>query len=613
MRRKITDTTFGKMTVAYLLFGVIPLFLLSLLFFSRFTDNIRETMIRNYAQINGYFARNVEDIMESADTAMAELYNYETDGGESLAAVLKDGNLTDGERSVEVDGALKEVMSQSKHIASARFVDVDGRIYSVYYNQEKTLRNDAGYYTQMSIISQDEMRDLRVLRTTEESNICINSDDFIFVLVRNYMDTTSIDRTYSTPLGTLFVDINVDVLEDLVNKIGLEKGSLYICNPKEVHYVYSQNRKDYMDGRNPLGEKVMTQLKDAKDSEGYEKIDGNWIFYARIMDTDEYAVLKVNDAEAMGYYFSNRTMMAVILLFSCIFLVLLYIMFSTKMSAPIRKVREAMKEVESGQMDVRLEINSHDEMEIIADGFNKMVERLNDYINQVYVARICQKDAELNALKMQIQPHYLYNTLDVIRMTALEENDEKTAELLECLARQLRYVMGEHTDCIVLKDELQALREYFVIMKVRYEGRIQLSVQVSDEDAELYIPKLLLQPVVENAIRHGLREKNGEGTVAIRVERKEDHLEIVVMDDGIGMDEEQVRIMQETLDNPEVGKADANGRLSVGMKNVYDRIKLNCGREYGFRIESFLGVGTIVTYRLPIWEEPENVESSDRR
>ena len=270
MRRRITDTTFGKMTVAYLLFGVIPLFLISLLFFSRFTDNIRETMIRNYAQINGYFARNVQDIMESADAAMAELYNYETDDGESLAAVLKNSNLTDGERSLEVDEALKEVMSKSKHIASTRFVDINGKIYSVYYNQEKTLRNDAQYYTQMRIIAQDEMRDLCVLRTTEESNICINSDDFIFVLVRNYMDTTSINRAYSTPLGTLFVDINVNVLENLVDKIGLEKGSLYICNPKEKHYVYSQDRKDYLDGRNPLGEKVMAQLK---GSEGYEKID----------------------------------------------------------------------------------------------------------------------------------------------------------------------------------------------------------------------------------------------------------------------------------------------------------------------------------------------------
>ena len=609
MRKKIFDTTFGKLTVAYVFFGMIPLLLLSLLFFSRFTDSVRETMIRNYTQINGYFARNVGDIIGSADDAMAELYNYESERGESLAVVLKDDKISDGERAVQVVSVLNDVMSQSKYIASTRFVDFNGQIYSAYYNQEKTLRNDAEYYTQMSIIPQDRLRDLRVLGTTEESNICINTDDFIFVLVRNYMDTTSMDRAYNTALGTLFADINVDVLDDLVSKMGLEKGNLYVCNPQEKQYVYSQDRKDYTDGRNPLGETVMSHLT---DSEGYEKIDDNWVFYAKVTGTDDYAVLTVSDAEAMGYYFSNRTMMVVILLFSCIFLVLLYIIFSTRMSAPIKKVQNAMRQVEGGQMDVRLEINSHDEMEIIADGFNKMVERLNDYINQVYVARICQKDAELNALKMQIQPHYLYNTLDVIRMTALEENDEKTAELLECLAHQLRYVMGEHTDCIVLRDELQALREYFVIMKVRYEGRIGLNIQVSDEDAELYIPKLLLQPVVENAIRHGLREKDGEGTVAIRVARKEDYLEIVVMDDGVGMDEEQVRIMQETLDNPEVGKADANGRLSVGMKNVYDRIKLNCGREYGFRIESFLGVGTIVTYRLPIWEEPENVESSDR-
>ena len=609
MRKKLFDTTFGKLTVAYVFLGVIPLLLLSVLFFSRFTDSVRETMIRNYAQINGYFARNVGDIIESADDAMAELYEYETNLGESLAAVLKDTERSDGERALEVVNALNSVMSQSKHIASTRFVDFNGHIYSVYYNQEKTLRNDAEYYTQMSIIPKDRLRDLRVLGTTEESNICINTDDFIFVLVRNYMDTTSMNRAYNTALGTLFADINVDVLDDLVKKIGLEKGKLYICNPEESHYVYSQDRKDYLDGRNPLGKKVMAHLT---DDEGYEKIDDNWIFYAKITGTEEYAVLALSDVEAMGYYFSNRTMMVVILLFSCIFLVLLYIIFSNRMTEPVRKVQEAMKQVENGQMDVRLEIDSHDEMEIIADGFNKMVERLNDYINQVYVARICQKDAELNALKMQIQPHYLYNTLDVIRMTALEENDETSAELLECLAHQLRYVMGEHTDCIVLRDELQALREYFVIMKVRYEDRIGLSIQVSDEDTQLYIPKLLLQPVVENAIRHGLREKDGEGPVAIRVERKEDFLEIVVRDDGVGMDEEQVRIMQESLDDPEIGKVDANGCLSVGMKNVYDRIKLNCGKEYGFRIESFLGVGTIVTYHLPVWEEPENVESSDR-
>lgn len=609
MKKKLFATTFSKLTVAYIFFGVIPLFVLGMLFFVRFSANIRETMIRNYAQINGYFARNVEDIIESADDAMGTLYDYETEDGDTLAAVLKDDSLSEGERAVHVVDALNQTMSQSSYIASTRFADYRGQIYSVYYNQEKTLRNDAESYTRMGLISADKMRDLRILGTTEESNICVNSDDFIFVLVRNYMDTTSMDRAYNTPLGILFVDMNVDVIGDLVQKVGLDKGNIYVCNPTDGNYLYSSNQKDYLDGRNPLGENVMSHLT---GTEGYEKIDDNWVFYRQIRNTDEYAVLTVNDAEAMGYYFSNRTMMAVILLFSCVVLITLYIMFSNRMSAPIRKVREAMKEVEGGQMDVHLDINTHDEMEIIADGFNKMVEKLQDYINQVYVAQICQKDAELNALKMQIQPHYLYNTLDVIRMTALDQEDEKTAELLECLAHQLRYVMGEHNERIRLRDELQMLREYFVIMKVRYEGRINLHIQISNEDLDLYILKMLLQPVVENAIKHGLREKSGEGSVAIRVSRNEDILEIVVMDDGIGMEENQVRQMQEILDVPEIGYIGEDGHVSIGMKNVYDRIKLNCGKEYGFRVESVKGVGTIVSYRLPIWEEPEDVESSDR-
>ncbi|MEI3340229.1 MAG: ATP-binding protein [Eubacterium sp.] len=116
--------------------------------------------------------------------------------------------------------------------------------------------------------------------------------------------------------------------------------------------------------------------------------------------------------------------------------------------------------------------------------------------------------------------------------------------------------------------------------------------------------------MVENAIRHGLREKEGNGTVAITVTRKTEYLEIVVMDDGVGMEEEQVRRMQEVLDYPQPGYV-GDGDVSVGMKNVYDRAKLNCEKEYGFTISSVKGMGTIVTYRLPIWEEVTDVQSSD--
>lgn len=606
MKRKRIHTTFTKMTVAFVAFGMTPLLLLSILFFARYMNSMQETMISNYSQINRYFAQNVEDVIIPADMAMKRLYEYETESGEGLSVVLKDKKMSDSERAIHVMNALHEVMAQSEYISSERFVDVKGKVYSLYSDQNKTLRNDAGFYSRMSVIEEENMRDLKILRTTEESNICVNSDDFVFVQVRNFMDTSSIKNVYSNPLGTLFVDINVERVDSLVKKLDLNKGSFYVYNPEDNHYIYSQDRKDYMDGRNPL--KFARDI--LKGESGYEKRGDQWVFYQQIATTDEYAVLCLHKSEIIGDFFQTRTMMILILSFSCGILFIFYMMFSNWMSAPTRKLKDAMEQVENGNLDVHVEMNTNDEMEYVADGFNRMTEKLKDYISQVYVAEICQKDAELNALKMQIQPHYLYNTLDVIRMTALEENGDKTAELLECLAHQLRYVMGKHNERITLREELDVLREYFFIMKVRYEDRIMLHVHVANEDMDLIVPKMLLQPVVENAIRHGLREKEGNGTVAITVTRKTEYLEIVVMDDGVGMEEEQVRRMQEVLDYPQPGYV-GDGDVSVGMKNVYDRVKLNCGKEYGFTISSVKGMGTIVTYRLPIWEEVTDVQSSD--
>ena len=338
-------------------------------------------------------------------------------------------------------------------------------------------------------------------------------------------------------------------------------------------------------------------------SRGLFKEQSHWIFYEQIGQTPEYAVLKINDRYISGAFMKNGILFLMILLFSGGVLTVLYMLFSRWMNAPVRQIKAAMEAVENGNLDVQVDIRTKDEMAYVAEGFNKMVKELQSYIDQVYVARICQKDAELNALKMQIQPHYLYNTLDVIRMTALAEQDEKTAGLLEALARHLRYVMGRQQDRVPLKQELQFMWDYASIIKVRYEDRIKIEIAVEKKDMDLRIPKLILQPIVENCIKHGLREKEGTGHVVIHVERKADFLEIVVMDDGVGMKEEQVVKMQEVLDHPKIGYTGDDGIISVGMKNVYDRIKLNCGREYGFTIQSVEGMGTIVTYCLPIWEE----------
>ncbi len=599
MKRVIQNTTFTKMMFTFIGLGLVPMLLLSMMFLERYSRYLENTAVSNYSQITRYFSKNVDAILDSADEAMLGLYEYETDEEKSLADVLKDDSLSQSDRAACVTEMFQEVVARSPYISSLRFVDQRGTIYSMYKDQSKIMRKDAKAFYTSSKVMEGDVRSLRILRTMDESDICINTEDFIFHMVRCYMDTSSTAKARKEVLGTLFLNINVTVIAEQMAEMETQEGRFYVYDPKEHCYLYSQDQADYLNGADPLA----LEASMITGSRGLFKEQSHWIFYEQIGQSPEYAVLKIDDRYISGAFMKNGILFLMILLFSGGVLTVLYMLFSRWMNAPVRQIKAAMEAVENGNLDVQVDIRTKDEMAYVAEGFNKMVKELQSYIDQVYVARICQKDAELNALKMQIQPHYLYNTLDVIRMTALAEQDEKTAGLLEALARHLRYVMGRQQDRVPLKQELQFMWDYASIIKVRYEDRIKIEIAVEKKDMDLRIPKLILQPIVENCIKHGLREKEGTGHVVIHVERKADFLEIVVMDDGVGMKEEQVVKMQEVLDHPKIGYTGDDGIISVGMKNVYDRIKLNCGREYGFTIQSVEGMGTIVTYCLPIWEE----------
>jgi len=216
--------------------------------------------------------------------------------------------------------------------------------------------------------------------------------------------------------------------------------------------------------------------------------------------------------------------------------------------------------------------------------------------------------AELNALKMQIQPHYLYNTLDMIRMSALSQNDAETARLIESLSRQLRYMMGTHQDKVTLRQELDNLQEYSILMSTRSEGRIRIRMEAADCDLGLYIPKLLLQPFVENAVKHGLKDKPDGGTILIEAIRLPDTLQIMIFNDGKPIEPERLNHIRTFLETSPLGAKDEGGIVSIGMKNTYDRIKINCGNEYGFTIDSDETAGVVVTIRLPIWKEEKGYE-----
>ena len=600
-RRFAPRTTYQKMLRGFLLLGVLPLLVLGLIYFMRFRITTENVMVENYAQINRYFAERVDDVLDAVDEAEGKIYDYADSSQLTVADVLLSEDVSENDRMLTIQNALEYSMAGCAYISSERFCDLNGRIYSVYSDQEKVMRADAGKFTAFRNQAGENMdvRDLVVFETMPEESICVSSDDYIFSVSRNYMDISRVEMTKSHVLGTLYADVDVSILENLTREMDVSNGTFYIYDPADGDYLFAEDQAVYRREADPLG----SYGSSITGTEGIIKNRGEILLYQQIGGLDQYSVLLLDGREISGALFQGKVILLLILCFVAFASLLLYMWFSNRLLEPAIKVKEAMEEVQRGNLDVQVSVNTEDEMQDIADGFNRMTADLKTHIEKVYVAEIMQKDAQLNALRMQIQPHYLYNTLDVIRMTALDNRDPETARMLESLAFQLRYVMGDYTDRISLGDELKMLEEYFVIMRVRYENRINLYMEVPEEHRSYMIPKLILQPIVENAVRHGLRPKKNGGTIEIRSQVRDGDLHIIVMDNGIGIEPERLSRILELLGDRDITAGVKTGEISVGMKNVYDRIRILCGEDYGYSIESVPDFGTVVTYHLPVWRE----------
>ena len=284
-----------------------------------------------------------------------------------------------------------------------------------------------------------------------------NTDDNVFSIVRNYFDVSTTANAQSKVLGTIYVDINENVFDEYTESLDVGKhGNIYIYNPEKGNYLYSTDKTLYEEAAD-----VFLAYKGYFEGENSSVSAGSMrLIYRKLGDTGYYIVISTLIDDIRSGYMENISLMVVILLVFLFVLVAIYSIYSGRLSGPARTLKNAMREVQVGNFDVEVDIRTNDEFQYLGEGFNKMLHDLKYYINQVYEAKLSQNIAEINALKMQIQPHFLYNTLDVIRMTALENNDSKTAELLESLSDQMRYVTDnkDYYDMARDKEDFQAIQ-----------------------------------------------------------------------------------------------------------------------------------------------------------
>jgi two-component system sensor histidine kinase YesM len=273
------------------------------------------------------------------------------------------------------------------------------------------------------------------------------------------------------------------------------------------------------------------------------------------------------------------------------------ILISRRVTGPLRLIFQSMKKIEMGDFNTQIPVVSKDEIGELARRMNKMAENIDLLIKKVYKADFKNQEARFIALRAQINPHFLYNTLESMDALALKEETWKLHQMIESLAIMLRYALHAK-EYVMLKDEMKHLEAYLNIQKIKYADHLKIMIQISDRDYFVRMPQLILQPIVENSFKYGLFHKNHKNVLSLYTERGPSTLRIHIIDNGVGTEVERLTAILNPLDENKQLSSD-----KIGLYNVHHRIKLIFGDQYGVELKSKLGYWFKVTITIPIEEE----------
>ena len=310
----------------------------------------------------------------------------------------------------------------------------------------------------------------------------------------------------------------------------------------------------------------------------------------------------------------NIWISSVFLCLVCIIIALILIIFISKnITGRVLNLIKKIKNIIDNNFIVEASITGKDEIGTLENNFIDMVHKIHNLIHEVYIANLKIKDTELNyqkiqtekrkaeiiSLQGQINPHYLFNTLETIRMSLVLSSDKKNADIVAAFAESFRLCIDNKKDIYTIREELLFIENYFTIQKYRLRDNISFKVEIPDSMLDYSIPKLILQPLVENAVYHGIEMKGDKGTVVIKAFESEGDIHIIVSDDGIGISETVLGKLINDL-NSEADSQEQSGWKKIALRNVHARLRLIYGEAYGLKITSKLGEGTMVEINFPV-------------
>jgi len=392
--------------------------------------------------------------------------------------------------------------------------------------------------------------------------------------------------------GVLLVDINFSGIEQICKSINVGKSGYVYLVDREGEIIYHPRQQLIYSNLIEENNKEQATYEDGNHMETFQ--DEKRLVTVKTVGYTGWKIVGITPISDITSDYQQISLFAVFIMFFAVFILVFLNMFvSSRIANPIKALEKSVKKLENGVKDVDISISGSYEIQHLGKAIRSMVNQMHTLMDNIMIEQESKRKSELDALQAQINPHFLYNTLDSIIWMIENENYDGAIIMVTALARLFRISLSKGKNIITVRDEIEHARNYLTIQNIRYKNKFTYDIEVDERTLNLASIKLIIQPLIENAIYHGMEFMGGDGEILVKTYIKEEDLYIDVVDNGLGM-------LQEVADTLLTNETKIEKKSSgIGLKNVHERIQLYFGKDYGLKIYSEPDEGTTISIHMP--------------
>ncbi|URN94688.1 MAG: sensor histidine kinase [Candidatus Pristimantibacillus lignocellulolyticus] len=577
-----------KIIMIYFPLVIIPLLIVSGISLIINSNSTIETAEKNVADESKLIVTRIDSIVNQAESfsisAMLDL-NKEVKLKELPPVIEKPNEILindDYELRNQVENRLAYAQMIFPEVESAVYID---RNYYIYKTDNLLVEGTVeGIKSEMFEQVEQSNGSIVWFSMQTRDYWTLDNDQPVLTLGKKILDTNTMEL-----MGYLFVNINEKALSNVYDTIGIEASSGYYIVDGEGMIISSNNSEDilsYVDnGRWEIMKHQDSYVMNTTNTDGKEIIQSSLIF-----ETHDWRLInEIRIDELTSEILKVSRLIVIVAVFALVLAIIGAIILSRSIASPIIVLAKHMSRIRDGNLNKLVEVDSYDEIGVLSKGLNMMLVRISDLLTSIKEEQTKKREYELALIQEQIKPHFFYNTLELIYIFCKSGDGERASKATKALGDFYRVALSNGRELITLGEEINNLNSYLYIQQMRYSDLFNFTISVDEKLKEYIIPKLTLQPLVENAIYHGLKESRGFGSIHISGYIDGQLIHIVVADNGVGMEETQLQKIMSSESHEQ----------HFGMRSVNERIKLYFGENYGLKIKSKQNEGTQITIIIP--------------